>query len=836
MHFAHAVGPPSPNQGILQSPKIFNDGATERKEVGNMVANVVKEQLKLVTLPDLYSASAESNDSFVSCNETVQEDGRLEVIQSDTEAPKILDVESEKILQDDPTSMSASERINSVTTQGMNLQGETDKPTEKDDSFPILAVDEAEVRNSQEVDLLNDASPISISEQAENDKAQEVDLLNDVSLISISDQAESVHEITPNCTTEQVDTANQEIDQLNETISTAEQAGSMQLHGDFFSNSELSSNNENIGKQDESSIKILEVSHDYLSPEEAVSNLRVDEPISDPSTQTAKSANAEDTSVKSFVNTRKVSAFGSFKEVSDGKGRSTNIMSNLHFGANGEGRRHVLNTMFIKGMRSSNLIARGVAPAARRAVQAMDRKRAQILMNCGKSKNDDNATEEDISTSLNSMSILDESEQEGLPAIPSEEDECIEAIRLVLVQNRVALGKLTPENAALTLNKEALDVTRHGKNSEEDGVDAGEVDERLAGCGPISNAISSAIYLWKEGMVSNGELLELIQKDLQFTKVTIPGKENENILIEDSAFWGRFAFGERWAEKKSRIQSSSTFGAQPGWDLTGVIVKANDDLRQEAFAMQLIELSKEAFEIAGLELWIHPYRILATGKTTGIIEMVRNAMSFDSLKKRPGYNEGGLLGHFTKMAEHAADPKEALLTAKRNFVRSLAAYSLLSHFFLFKDRHNGNLLLDTAGHVIHIDFGFIFGIAPGGSFSLESSVPFKLTEEMIEVMDGLGSTLFSEFVTLFCCGFLAMQAHAETFVTIVKITCEGSTFKCFEGKDIREIVAKLRERFCPELNKEATIAHAMELIRQATNALGTKQYDFFQYLSQGIAA
>ena len=48
--------------------------------------------------------------------------------------------------------------------------------------------------------------------------------------------------------------------------------------------------------------------------------------------------------------------------------------------------------------------------------------------------------------------------------------------------------------------------------------------------------------------------------------------------------------------------------------------------------MQLIELCKEAFQGAGLELWLQPYRILATGRTTGIIEMVRNAMSFDSLK------------------------------------------------------------------------------------------------------------------------------------------------------------------------------------------------------------
>mmetsp|Transcript_17148 Transcript_17148/g.25601 ORF Transcript_17148/g.25601 Transcript_17148/m.25601 type:complete len:653 (+) Transcript_17148:2836-4794(+) len=544
------------------------------------------------------------------------------------------------------------------------------------------------------------------------------------------------------------------------------------------------------------------------------------------------------TNDKSSALTRKVSAFGSFNDMPNGsRGRPNGIMANLNFSANGEGRRHVLNTIFVKGMRSSNLIAREVAPVARRAVQAMDRKRAQLLMsttNRGKVQDLDNSILEECATSLNSLdiSIMDKSEQSTFTGESSEEDECIEAVRLLLVQNRVALGKITPENAARTLDKGALDIKRHGSSDD----DAGNIDDRLVGCGPVSNAILSAIKLWKDGMVNNGELLELVQKDLQFTKVTLPGTKNETILIEDSAFWGRFAFGERWAEKKSRIQSSSTFGAQPGWDLTGVIVKANDDLRQEAFAMQLIELCKEAFEIADLELWIQPYRILATGRTTGIIEMVRNAMSFDALKKRPGYNEGGLVGHFNKMAEHAADPVEALQTAKKNFVRSLAAYSLISYFFLFKDRHNGNLLLDTAGHVIHIDFGFIFGIAPGGSFSLESSVPFKLTDEMIEVMDGLGSVLFSEFVTLFCCGFLALQAHAETFVTIVKITCEGSNFKCFEGKDNREIVYKLRERFCTDLNKEATIAHAMELIRQATNATGTKQYDFFQYLSQGIAA
>lgn len=252
--------------------------------------------------------------------------------------------------------------------------------------------------------------------------------------------------------------------------------------------------------------------------------------------------------------------------------------------------------------------------------------------------------------------------------------------------------------------------------------------------------------------------------------------------------------------------------------------------------MQLIELCQEAFDIAGLELWVNPYRILATGRTTGVIEMVRNAMSFDALKKRPGYGKGGLREHLHRMTEFTADPGGAFKSARRNFVRSLAAYSLMSYIFLFKDRHNGNILLDTAGHVIHIDFGFVFGVAPGGAFSLEMSTPFKFTDEMLEVMGGLRSPLFSEFVTLFCCGFLALQSYCDTFLTLVEITCRDSTFKCFEGREPEEIVAKLRERFVPDLTKEETIAFALDLIHQATTSYGTRQYDLYQYLSQGIAA
>ena len=48
-----------------------------------------------------------------------------------------------------------------------------------------------------------------------------------------------------------------------------------------------------------------------------------------------------------------------------------------------------------------------------------------------------------------------------------------------------------------------------------------------------------------------------------------------------------------------------------------------------------------------------------------------------------------------------------------------------------KDRHNGNLLLDDDGHIVHIDFSFMLSYSPGG-INFESA-PFKLTRELLEV-------------------------------------------------------------------------------------------------------
>lgn len=280
----------------------------------------------------------------------------------------------------------------------------------------------------------------------------------------------------------------------------------------------------------------------------------------------------------------------------------------------------------------------------------------------------------------------------------------------------------------------------------------------------------------------------------------------------------------------SEEESESNVIHWPLFDLRCFIVKSNDDLRQEVCCLQLMELCFEIFRDAGLSsyLWLKPYRIVSTGNSTGVVEVLADAMSIDALKKTPGFRN---LSHYFQVTYGSSS--ETLNAAKKNFAASLAAYSLFCYFFAIKDRHNGNILLDTQGHIIHIDFGFILSIAPGGSFSLESA-PFKLTEEYMDVLGGQDSVYFDFFVRAFSLGFLALRSHMSSILGIVDTLSIQSSFPCFLNKDRNSILEKLKHRFRVDLSTKDCVKHCMNLITSSYCHYGTRQYDTFQWYTNGI--
>lgn len=291
----------------------------------------------------------------------------------------------------------------------------------------------------------------------------------------------------------------------------------------------------------------------------------------------------------------------------------------------------------------------------------------------------------------------------------------------------------------------------------------------------------------------------------------------------------RDVYGESWESKKSRIKEESSYGRIPGWNLNSIIVKTNDDLRQEVFAMQMISEFQKIFEKSKVKLWLRTYKILATGVNTGLVETITDACSLDQLKK---HEEGCDLAQYFRKAYGEVDSWK-FQNAHNNFIESMAAYSLLSYVLQVKDRHNGNILVSTEGHIIHIDFGFIMGIAPGGMFSLEDA-PFKLTKEMVDVMGGIDSAGFEKFVSLLCSGMLALQSRFKDILALVESTVSNSPFPCFEYAEASKVLRDLEFRLCVGLSGVEVEKFIRHLVAKSYNAWGTRKYDSFQYRSNNI--
>lgn len=88
----------------------------------------------------------------------------------------------------------------------------------------------------------------------------------------------------------------------------------------------------------------------------------------------------------------------------------------------------------------------------------------------------------------------------------------------------------------------------------------------------------------------------------------------------------------------------------------------------------------------------------------------------------------------------------------------------MSYLLQIKDRHNGNLLLDRDGHIIHIDFGFILESSPGGNLGFEAA-PFKLPLEYVELLGGTESQAWKEFKQHFRHGFEMARKHCDSIIS-----------------------------------------------------------------------
>ncbi|XP_020219164.1 phosphatidylinositol 4-kinase alpha 1 isoform X2 [Cajanus cajan] len=192
--------------------------------------------------------------------------------------------------------------------------------------------------------------------------------------------------------------------------------------------------------------------------------------------------------------------------------------------------------------------------------------------------------------------------------------------------------------------------------------------------------------------------------------------------------------------------------------------------------------------------------------------------------------DGGLFEIFQQ--DYGPVGSNSFEAARQNFIVSSAGYAVASLLLQPKDRHNGNLLFDNVGRLVHIDFGFILETSPGGNMRFESA-HFKLSHEMTQLLDPSGvmkSETWNQFLSLCVKGYLAARRRMDGIITTVALMLD-SGLPCFSRGDP---IGNLRKRFHPEMSEREAANFMTHVCKDAYNKWTTAGYDLIQYLQQGI--
>jgi len=228
-----------------------------------------------------------------------------------------------------------------------------------------------------------------------------------------------------------------------------------------------------------------------------------------------------------------------------------------------------------------------------------------------------------------------------------------------------------------------------------------------------------------------------------------------------------------------------------------------EDIRKDQIVTNLIMLMDGFLkEEADLDMEIITYRCLPTSPEDGLIEIVPNSETIFHIEEKSNLTNW----IFDNNGSSTADE------IRTRFIRSTAAYCVITYLLGVGDRHLENIMCTRDGRLFHIDFGFILGADP------KPLAPhLRITKGM---EDAIGEKRSAEFKELCKITYTCLRNHTNVIMLMLLLLLRASPPIDGGGFHFDELMlhSEILERFLPgQEENEATsqLYSHFELSRQA---------------------
>ncbi len=257
-----------------------------------------------------------------------------------------------------------------------------------------------------------------------------------------------------------------------------------------------------------------------------------------------------------------------------------------------------------------------------------------------------------------------------------------------------------------------------------------------------------------------------------------------------------------------------------------------DNLRKDQIVINLINLMDIIVKReTGIDLGIVTYNILPIDKECGIVEIVDEADTVYFIQEKI---KTTILNYILEK-----NSKLTIGQLRSRFIKSTAAYSVITYLLGVGDRHLDNIMVTRDGRLFHIDFGYILGADP-----VFNNPSIRITPEIVEAVGGFDSVYYVEFKELCTTIFNCLRRNIDIFMNMLLLLADFSEVNLTEEEIKKQIlkrfipgeneldaqfhlVNKLEQRsytdrikdFCHYHNKENTIGSSVELLTAALSGL-----------------